>query len=342
MLGRRAVGLCRSSSLLGSSGKGCLTHLCGSAACAHCIARSGTLAVRAFSAAAASGLYKEGAKGGMASPPVVARSRCRVRERGMATNCRGSIIIGEAVGSLLGLAKPIEMEIEFNERLIREEDLALPVVLDGYKELIREAALTIEDAPDGTTRFLMPGPAQGSRYVIAFDCAAVTNAVNTASELADNEDDEEESFEDDETVNEEEEEEEEEEEDDDVEDSYEEEEGEEALPFNVTVEIHRDGPASKKFLELAVEATMEPTGEFDLLLVDMVLRQPAAAAAKGSDGTPYSGPSFDTLDEGIRAEFDGFVRKHFARFIPLVAEYAQAREAKLYSEWLKDVKSVLA
>ena len=155
----------------------------------------------------------------------------------------------------------------------------------------------------------------GIKYVIKFDPSQVADAINsTANE---------------ETM---------EQESDDVEAEAEMEEedfeDEGAMPFSISVEVHREG--KNKFVAFDAEASPAfeaetSGGEYDLYITDMYLSGPSVT---------YEGPSFETLDEELREQFDQLVSKNFRKFLPLVAEYARAKEANQYSQWLADLKEI--
>ena len=141
----------------------------------------------------------------------------------------------------------------------------------------------------------------GIKYVIKFDPSQVADAINSTP--------------DEETM---------EQESDDVEAEAEMEEDfedEGAMPFSISVEVHREG--KDKFVTFDAEATPAfeteaNEGEYDLYITDMYLSGPSVT---------YEGPSFETLDEELREQFDQLVSKNFRKFLPLVAEYARAKEA---------------
>jgi hypothetical protein len=87
------------------------------------------------------------------------------------------------------------------------------------------------------------------------------------------------------------------------------------------------------YLNAEVTPSLEDKG-FDMFVMDMSVNN-------GSD-TSYAGPTFDSLDDEVREQFDQLVSKNFRKFIPLISDYARAKEANLYSEWLQDVKSIVS
>lgn len=156
-------------------------------------------------------------------------------------------------------------------------------------------------------------PRDGFKYVIRFDPGEVAQAVNAqASEEAIAEDNEEDM----EEMNEEE-----------MDEEY-----DEKLPFNVNVEVHRDG--NQSVLEMSAEVSPAEDGRtYDVFLMDVHVDNPV----KG-----YTGPSYDTLDEELREQFDSLLNKNFKKMMPLVADYSRAKEANLYKEWLEDVKGIVS
>ncbi|PJF18285.1 hypothetical protein PSACC_01900 [Paramicrosporidium saccamoebae] len=204
------------------------------------------------------------------------------------------------------LAKPLEQEIGHQTRLIKEEQLTLERVLEDYSRLIRE-----NDISTGDVKMIIPR--EGYKYTLQFDPSEVAESVN-ASPMAEEALDEEAEAE--------------------VEEMDEEDYGEEKMPFNVSIEIARDG--MDKTLELNAEVTPSVEGDlYDLYIMDL-------AVNKKDDTGAYAGPSYDSLDDEVREQFDQLITKNFRKFIPLVADYSRAKEAHLYNEWLQDVKAIVA
>lgn len=110
------------------------------------------------------------------------------------------------------------------------------------------------------------------------------------------------------------------------------------MPFTVTIECHRSGLDKHLAMETEVNASFEEEGAYDVYITDMVLESGSAAA--GKEATTYAGPTFDTLDEELREQFDQLVNKNFRKYMPLVADYARAKEAHLYAQWLTDLKAI--
>ena len=44
----------------------------------------------------------------------------------------------------------------------------------------------------------------------------------------------------------------------------------------------------------------------------------------------------------LREQIDQMVHKNFRKFVPLIADYARAKEAHLYQHWLQDFKEIVA
>lgn len=165
-------------------------------------------------------------------------------------------------------------------------------------------------------------PRDGFKYVLKFEPSEVAQAVN--SSINPKEDGKEASEEQDEDDEEE------EEEDDDMEDMDGEYDGEK-MPFNLTVEMHRDGSAKSLSVEAEVTPSYENEG-YDLYVMDVSIQK---------EKVSYSGPSYDTLDDEIREQFDQLINKNFRKIVPFIADYARAKEAKLYADWLQDVKEIV-
>jgi hypothetical protein len=156
-------------------------------------------------------------------------------------------------------------------------------------------------------------PREGYKYTLQFDPSEVAESVN-ANPMAEEALDEEAETE--------------------VEEMDEEDYGEEKMPFNVSIEIARDG--MEKSLELNAEVTPSVEGDlYDLYIMDLSIN-------KKDDAGAYAGPSYDSLDDEVREQFDQLITKNFRKFIPLVADYSRAKEAHLYNEWLQDVKAIVA
>lgn len=172
---------------------------------------------------------------------------------------------------------------------------------------------------DGSVRLTVAR--EGVTYVVKFECSAVADSLNSAKDLEEQDRDDAEAEAGAQEENDE---------DDDLDESYE----EEAMPFNVSVEVRRDAVKDKHLeLELEVSPALEG-GKYDLYVMDLTLVGKAERA--------YGGPSFDTLDDSIREQFDQFASKNFRKMMPLVADYARAREARLYGDWLHELKTVVA
>lgn len=110
------------------------------------------------------------------------------------------------------------------------------------------------------------------------------------------------------------------------------------MPFTVTIECHRSGLEKYLAMEAEVNASFEEEGTYDVYITDMVLESESAAPGKGA--TSYAGPTFDTLDDELREQFDQLVNKNFRKYMPLIADYARAKEAQLYAQWLVDLKTI--
>lgn len=159
----------------------------------------------------------------------------------------------------------------------------------------------------------------GLKYVIRFDPAQVADAINATPE--------EDAVETEETA------------------ALEEETAETAefeddgqMPFTVTIECHRSGLDKYLAMEAEVNGSFEEEGAYDVYITDMVLE--SHSAGDGKEATTYAGPTFDTLDDELREQFDQLVNKNFRKFMPLVADYARAKEAHLYAQWLADLKAI--
>lgn len=110
------------------------------------------------------------------------------------------------------------------------------------------------------------------------------------------------------------------------------------MPFTVTIECHRPGVNKYLAMEAEVNASFEEEGAYDVYITDMVLESDAAAAGKSTSA--YAGPTFDTLDDELREQFDQLVNKNFRKYMPFIADYARAKEAQLYAQWLVDLKAI--
>ena len=155
---------------------------------------------------------------------------------------------------------------------------------------------------------------EGIKYVLKFDPSQVADAVNNAQSAGSVEENEEM--------------------DEDGDADYE----EDKMPFNVTIEVHRNGVSKTLCMEAEVSPSYEEDGDkYDMYISDVRVNK----VADDSVGN-YSGPSFDALDDALRDQFDQFANKNFRKFMPLVADYAKAKEAALYNGWLHDVKEIVA
>lgn len=108
---------------------------------------------------------------------------------------------------------------------------------------------------------------------------------------------------------------------------------EEKMPFNISLEIHRDNQPKYATIEAEVSPSIERRGEYDLFISDMYLQRKA-------DQMIEAGPSFDTLDDDLREQLDQLVNKSVRKMIPLVADYAKAKDAHQYGSWLHDLKEI--
>ena len=150
----------------------------------------------------------------------------------------------------------------------------------------------------------------GVKYVLKFDPHQVADSVNATPEEFDGEDGAEMNAE-----------------------AIAEEDGEfdeEKMPFNVTFEVHREGINKYASLEAEVSPSVEGEG-YDLYISEMYICR---------DGNILSGPSYDTLDDDLRDQFDQLVNKNFRRFMPLVADYSKAKDAQHYGKWLEDLREI--
>lgn len=233
---------------------------------------------------------------------------------------KAAAIRGDKEVEISRLVKPIESEIEHNRRLVRDEKLSLENVQSDYAKLIRENNISFSEA-DGDVQMTIPK--DGYKYVVSFNPSQIADSVN-AADLSDQAiEDESASAEEDLQ----------EEEDSLAEEEYGE---DDSTPFQLTIQVQRDNVPNKK-LVITAEATAEFEGKgYDLYVMDATIEKDAA------HGLDYSGPSYDSLDEELREQIDQMVHKNFRKFVPLIADYARAKEAHLYQHWLQDFKEIVA
>lgn len=219
------------------------------------------------------------------------------------------------------LTKFIDQEIDFNRRLIKDEKLTTDHVLENYEKIVRENNISFSIDENEANQVVMTIPKEdGIKYILRFDPSQVADSINSAidSKEEDNEDE------------------------GDLEMSTEEadelDEGEfdeDKMPFNITLEIHREGHLKYASIEAEVSPSLEGRNQFDLFISDMFLQ-------RASNGQVEVGPSFDTLDDDLREQFDQLVSKNVRKFIPLVTDYSKAKDAQQYGSWLRDLKEIAA
>lgn len=214
------------------------------------------------------------------------------------------------------LESPLLKEIEHQNRLIKDEKLNVERINEEYSKLLREQNISIEAGEDGTIKLVVPK--EGHKFIVSFDPAEVADSVNSSSSITAEEEDFEEEGE-------------REGEGEEAMENFEDEE-DDVQPYTINIEIQRSG--LEKTLNLQAEVTPSMDGEgYEMYLTDLVLNK---------TGQTYAGPSFDTLDDSVREKFEEFANKNFKKLLPFIADYARAKEANLYQEWLQDVKSVVA
>ncbi len=186
--------------------------------------------------------------------------------------------------------------------------------------------MKVED--DGTTKVRLVIPrGEGVKYVVSFDSDSVANAINAAGPQSEEGFDEEDEEAGGRRINES-------ELDEDYDEDAEEDYGEQ-MPLMMTIEVHRESQPDKHVVFEAEATPSSKPNQYDLFVTYM-------GVVNESVQTDYSGPGYESLDEKLREQLDQFVAKNFAKYVPLIAEYSRAKEGQLYSQWLRDVKQVLA
>lgn len=155
-------------------------------------------------------------------------------------------------------------------------------------------------------------PKNGYKFVVKFNPNEVAE-----SEISNGIGEEEEAMEEEESV-----------EQDEIDDEYDE---DGKLPFNVQVQIHRDGVSKSVSLDLDVTPSYEGKG-YDVFITNLSLEK---------EGSNYLGPSYDSCDEELREVIDELASKNFRKYMPFISEYSRAVEAVNVEEWLKDMKEVV-
>lgn len=223
------------------------------------------------------------------------------------------------------LVKPLEAEIEFNEKFVAAEDLKLAAVEENFAKLLKDQCWSVNALPDSTL-VEMRTQRGDMDIVVRFDAELVAQNVNAGSqEVNEEEDDVDEETED--AI---------EEEEEDMDFNEDDEMG--PQPFNFTLELRRAEALPGKFVELELEAIPGPIsgGQADEVYINSIaIRHEDEATASQA----YAGPEFTSLDESLRDTFDAWATKNVRQLVPFIVEYSKAKEAQEYGQWLSDLKT---
>lgn len=229
------------------------------------------------------------------------------------------------------LARPLAEELSYQNNLIQdnEKDFDMSRVEERYAKLLKENDASIEvHGAEGRITWVKGD----HKYTINFDVAEVANAVNNNEEVeAARQEEFEEEEEDEESMAER----------DEYEEDFEE-DNEGIEPFGLYAEIARvDAAADAAKLQMELEVMPsedEKSAGYEVYVHDFSLSRSPADSAK--ETVPeYKGPSFVSLDDGIREGVEQFASKNFRKFVPLIADYSRAKEANLYAGWLEEVSA---
>lgn len=220
------------------------------------------------------------------------------------------------------LVKPLQAEIEFHREFIGDQKLSVGAVTKKHAKLLEQNEWTL-NCQEGSTEVTLETQRGDMKVVVRFDAEMVAESVNAGIEGEDvdevkDEEEEEEEFED-------------EEEDDDF---YDEDEMG-AQPYNFTVELHRPDVLAESFVEMELEAVPQEGPSGDSLYVSSIS---VRSRDETKSRTAYAGPTFDSLDERLRDQFEGWAQRNLRHLLPVIGELSQAKEAQEYGQWLETMK----
>lgn len=248
---------------------------------------------------------------------------------------------------LTKINRPLDKEIEYNNRLLEDEQLNINKVKSKHARILQEQGWEIVDQSGSNLVELKASRGPVSMFV-SFDAAYVVQATRSSESMQDAEMEQEEMEEEDRSVqskgknnkrNEE------EFEDDGFAEENEDQFEDDVTPFTFNIKLANEDALPGKFLNFEVEVLpTELPGKDEISLNNLTLesREVISSSPNGQSNTdPYLGPDYHSLDDNLREQFDGFISKNFKKLVPFIREYSEAKEAKEYGSWLDQIKKII-
>jgi len=236
--------------------------------------------------------------------------------------------------------RPLDKEIEYNNRLLEDEQLNVNTVKDKYSRLLQEQGWEIS-SQTGSSLVELKATRGPISISVSFDAAYVVQATRS-SEMMEEDAEMEQVEEEDRLMQSKNKNKKVEEEFDDGfvgenEDQFD----HDVTPFTFNIKLANESAILSKFLNFEVEVLpTESPGKDEISLTNLTLESKEESISQpGTD--LYLGPDYHSLDDSLRDQFDNFIGKNFKKFIPFIREYSEAKEAEEYGNWLNQVKKII-